>query len=282
MLLKEPLLHFLALGILIFVGYGFLAADGPVDDEIVVTRGQQDRLLAAFTATWRRPPSQQELDALVDDWIREEIAYREGLAMALDTGDTIIRRRLRQKLEVLAEDIVSLTKPTPEQLERFLAENQSAYTREPEYTLQQIYFSVDARGDGARQDAEQALLLLRTDSPITNSQELGDPISLPYRLSGEPSSVIAARFGIDFTQTLAGVEHGTWVGPIHSGYGLHLVKIEEFLPGRPLTLEEAERDVLRDWHNQQRIAAIDRLYERLRAQYTITVEGANAQERPAS
>ena len=109
--LKEPLLHFLVLGALVFVLYTFIGPDAPSDDQIVVTRGQQEHLVMAFARSWQRPPSQTEFNGIVDDWIREEIAYREGLSMGLDTDDTIIRRRLRQKLEVIAEDIVSMAEP---------------------------------------------------------------------------------------------------------------------------------------------------------------------------
>ena len=137
MWIKEPLLHFIVLGALVFALYGFIGPDKPADDEIIVTRGQQEHLVTAFTRTWQRPPTQAEFTGIVDDWIREEIAYREGLGMGLDTDDTIIRRRLRQKLEVLAEDIVSMAEPTEEILQQYLEENQTTYTREPVYTLRQ-------------------------------------------------------------------------------------------------------------------------------------------------
>lgn len=272
MWMKEPLLHFIALGALVFLFYGLVADDGPADDEIVVTRGQQEHLITAFTRTWQRPPTQSEFTGIVDDWIREEIAYREGVDMQLDTNDTIIRRRLRQKLEMLAEDIVSLAEPTPAILEQYLAENQSDFTLEPMYTLRQVYFSEDRRRAAAMQDAEQALLLLKTDSMLTNPEDLGDPISLRHRFVNERQSSLAATFSSEFVEGLLDVEPGKWSGPIRSGYGLHLVLIEEFTPGRPLTLAEAERDVLRDWANQRRVEAIDTLYEKLRERYTITVE----------
>lgn len=272
MWLKEPLLHFLVLGALVFALYGYIAPDGPADDEIIVTRGQQEHLLTAFTRTWQRPPTQAEFTGIVDDWIREEIAYREGLEMGLDTNDTIIRRRLRQKLEVLADDIVSLAEPTNEVLQQHLVDNQSSYTREPVYTLRQVYFNEDQRGPAALQDAGQALLLLNTDSALTNPENLGDALSLPHRVVGERESALVARFGGEFVEGLRDAITGTWQGPIRSAYGVHLVLVEEFLPGRPLTLEEAERAVRRDWDNEQRVTAIDTLYERLRDAYTITVE----------
>ena len=282
MLLKEPLLHFLLLGVLIFVAYGFVSSDTPADDEIVVTRAQQERLIDAFSATWKRPPTPPEFKGIVDDWIREEIAYREAMEMGLDTDDTIVRRRLRQKLEVLAEDIVSIVEPTTEDLERFLAENPAPYAEEPTYSLRQIYFSADARGSAVRQDAEQALLLLQTDDQLTNPEALGDPILIPHRLVGERESEIAAKLGREFVAGLRDKQPGGWLGPIQSAYGLHLVLIEEYLPGRSPTLAEVERSVKRDWLGQQREKAMDNLYDRLSAKYRISIEDPTGKESPGS
>ena len=272
MWIKEPLLHFIVLGALVFALYGFIGPDQPADDEIRVTSGQQEHLVTAFTRTWQRPPTQSEFTGIVNDWIREEIAYREGLRLGLDSNDTIIRRRLRQKLEVLADDIVSMAEPSEDMLRQYLEENIADYTLEPVYTLRQVFFNVDERGAAAEQDAEQALLLLETDSVLTNPEDLGDRLTLPHRHARKPESELAASFGGSFTGNLADLEVGKWQGPILSGYGLHLVFIEEVLPGRPLTLEEAERDVRRDWDNEQRVKAIDSLYEEFRKDYTITIE----------
>lgn len=278
MWLKEPLIHFLALGALVFALYGLIGPDGPDDDEIVVTRGQQEHLVTAFSRTWQRLPTQAEFTGIVNDWIREEIAYREGLRMGLDTDDTIIRRRLRQKLEMLAEDFVAMAEPNEDALRQYLEDHPSVYAKEPVYTLRQVYFSSDARGAQARQDAEQALLLLETDSELTNPEDLGDRTALPYRISTERESEIDARFGSDFTEALSQLEPGRWTGPIGSAFGQHLVYIEEYTPGRPKTLEEAERELRRDWINEQRIQATERLYEELRKKYTITVEPLTSEE----
>ncbi len=282
MLMKEPLLHFLVLGALIFAAYSFVGDDGPAEDEILVTRGQQDRLVAAFQTTWKRPPTQREFDGLVDNWIREEIAYREAVEMGLDANDMILRRRLRQKFELVAEDIVSLVEPTTEELEQFLADNPADYAQDSTYSLRQIFFSTDTRGDSARQDAEQALLLLQTDPQLTNPETLGDVAALPYRLVGEPETDVSAQFGRDFAAALRAVELGRWHGPVRSGYGLHLVMIDEYVPGRAPTLEEVERSVRRDWLTRQRDQAIDRLYERLRAEYQIRVEPPESRELSSS
>jgi hypothetical protein len=272
MWMKEPLVHFLVLGALVFALYSYIGPDAPADDEIVVSRGQQEHLVTAFTRTWQRPPTQAEFTGIVDDWIREEIAYREGQRLGLDSNDTIIRRRLRQKLEVLADEIVSMAEPGEEMLQEYLEDNIENYTLEPVYTLRQVFFNVDERGAAADQDAEQALLLLETDSVLTNPENLGDRLSLAHRQVRKTESELAALFGRDFAGNLVDLEVGKWQGPVLSGYGLHLVLVEEFVPGRPLTLEEAERDVRRDWDNQQRVKAIDTLYEEFRKDYTITIE----------
>lgn len=272
MWMKEPLVHFLVLGALVFALYSYIGPDAPADDEIVVSRGQQEHLVTAFTRTWQRPPTQAEFTGIVDDWIREEIAYREGQRLGLDSNDTIIRRRLRQKLEVLADEIVSMAEPGEEMLQDYLEDNIENYTLEPVYTLRQVFFNVDERGAAADQDAEQALLLLETDSVLTNPENLGDRLSLAHRQVRKTESELAALFGRDFAGNLVDLEAGKWQGPVLSGYGLHLVLVEEFVPGRPLTLEEAERDVRRDWDNQQRVKAIDTLYEEFRKDYTITIE----------
>ena len=270
--LKEPLLHFLVLGAIIFGVYTQLNPPGPSDGEIIVSQGQQRHLVTAFSRTWNRPPTPQEFTGIVQDWIREEIAYREGLEMGLDGNDTIIRRRLRQKLELLAEDIVSFAPPTSKDLEAYRAANESDYALEPTYTLRQVYFSTDRRGEESRRDAEQALVLLDTDAGMVDFSQLGDPISLPGRVVSERASAIDGLFGQSFTAALSDIAPGKWSGPVPSGFGIHLVFIEDFQPGRILTLEEAEQEIRRDWENTRRIETIDQLYDRLAEQYTITIE----------
>ena len=270
--LHEPLVHFLALGALIFFAYSLLSADQPGEQEIVVTRGQQEHLVNVFTRTWQRPPTAAELDGLVSDWVREEIAYREGQAMGLDANDTVIRRRLRQKLELLADDIVSMREPSDEDLQAYLADHADDYHAEARYSLQQVYFSPDRRGDQAVVDAEEALVLLRTGGDLIRPQDMGDPLPLPRVLENERAGALAAQFGQVFLEALQDLPAGVWQGPLRSGYGLHLVRIDEYSPGRRLNLDEVRQEVLRDWSYEQRTRAIDGLYDRLGERYSVTVE----------
>lgn len=279
--LREPLVHFLALGALIFGAYTALNDGTDNDREIVVSVGQQEHLLTTFTRTWQRPPTPEEFQGLVEDWIRQEIAYREGQAMGLDSGDTVIRRRLRQKLELLAEDVVDLDEPTEQELQAFLERNQDVYEAEARYNLRQVYFSPDRRGDEAVRDAEQALVLLSSGDLALDPALVGDPLPLPHRLDDEAEGALARQFGRAFAKGLEGLPLGEWSGPVESGFGLHLVQLEARRAGRPLSLEEARSAVARDLVAERRQAAIDRLYERLAERYTISVEPLADELEPA-
>ena len=270
--LKEPLLHFLLLGGLIFLFYSSTASTPVGEREIRLTRGQQQHLATTFSRTWQRPPTEAEFSGLVDDWIREEIAYREGQAMGLDTDDTIIRRRLRQKVELLAEDIVSLREPTEAELQDWLDVHAEDYADEPRYTLSHVYFSEDRRGDAAPADAEQALALLTAGEGRVDPETLGDPLPLPRRWENERAGALAAQMGGTFLAGIEDLDIGRWQGPVRSGFGLHLVRVESMLPGRQPSLEEARQRVLRDWESEQRRAAIDGMYRRLLENYTVVVE----------
>lgn len=270
--LKEPLIHFLLLGALIFWIYGLTAGAGSEPGEIFISRGQQENLLNTFSRTWQRPPTPEEFQGLLRDYLRQEIAYRESRAMGLDENDIVIRRRLRQKLELLAEDVASMVAPTTEQLQSYLDENREDFLIEPRISLRQVYFSRDRRGDDAERDAIQLLQRITTDGPEGGFEELGDPIPLPPRIEGLRESEVARLFGTVFTDDLQGLEAGRWSGPVESGFGLHLVFIEERIEGRPPGLEEVRDAVQREWLSQRRRESIDALYERLGEKYTIAIE----------
>jgi hypothetical protein len=270
--LKEPLLHFLILGGLVFLVYDLLAGRGGAPDEIFISRGQQENLLNTFGRTWQRPPTQDEFRGLLQDYLRQEIAYREAQAMGLDEDDIVIRRRLRQKLELLAEDVAALAAPTDEQLQAYLAQNADDFLVEPRLTLRQVYFSRDRRGAAAGPDAEALLQRIATDGPDGDFGQFGDPLPLPERVEDLREGEIARMFGRVFVEGLQGVEPGHWAGPVESGFGLHLVFVESRQAGRTPELEEVRDAVQREWLSQRRRDAVDGLYERLAENYTIEIE----------
>ena len=120
-LLREPLFHFLIIGGLLFVLFNFVDNPaGPQSDQLVITTGQTDYLKANFTRTWQRSPTKQELRGLTESYVRDEIFYREALAMGLGRDDSVIRRRLKQKFEIMSDDLAGLAIPTDEELKNFI------------------------------------------------------------------------------------------------------------------------------------------------------------------
>jgi hypothetical protein len=270
--LKEPLIHFLLLGAIIFLIYNQVAGKGSAPGEIFISRGQQENLLNTFGRTWQRPPTPEEFQGLLQDYVRQEIAYRESQAMGLDKEDIVIRRRLRQKLELLAEDVASLAAPSDQDLQAYLDTHTADFVVEPRLTLRQVYFSRDRRGAETERDALQLLQRIGTDGPDGEFEQFGDPLPLPPELRDVRESEIARLFGSVFTDGLQGLETGHWTGPVESGFGLHLVFIEAREAGRAPELAEVREAVQREWLSERRQAAVDGLYERLAENYTIEIE----------
>jgi hypothetical protein len=269
--LKEPLFHFLLLGAGIFVLYGWIAGvDQFRSNEIKVTSAKQKNLALTFSRTWQRPPTRSELDGLIKDFIQEEIAYREGVAMQLDVDDIIIRRRLRQKLEIFAKDVVSQSPPTDEQLQDYLDENSSNYLVQPLYTFRHVLFRVDNDAVEASERAMSTLQSLRSGD--AGAENAGDPSLLPASFSHSRSAEVDATFGTGFAEQLEQLQPGEWHGPVRSGIGLHVVLIDERIDARMPALDEIRNEVMRDLQAANYDKGLALLYERLAEKYTITVD----------
>jgi hypothetical protein len=273
--LQEPLLHFLVLGTLIFA-----VNDRVNDDEdnegnrIVVTRSQQENLANTFARTWQRPPTETELNSLIVDFIRQEIAYRESQAMQLDRDDIVIRRRLRQKLEMLAEDVASLASPTEEEARAYFAEHGEDFRQAALVSMQQIYFKNDENTDTAQQDASNVLERLRRDETSVDTLGTGDPSLLPRELDNVSESELDSLFGTGFAGALRDVDEGVWVGPIASAFGLHLVKVDKRVESRLPDFEEVSDYVTRELLVMRRRQAINALYAKLSENYAISIEAS--------
>lgn len=270
-LIREPLIHFLLLGVFIFAAYGWIKRDQRSVDEIVVTRGQQEHLVNMFSRTWQRPPTAAEYQGLLKDFIREEIAYRQAVAMGLNEGDTIIRRRMRQKLELLTDEIVSFAQPADADLQQYLLEHPEPFRLEPNMDFRQVYVSLDKRSEQADAYALETLEQLRNE-PDADWKVLGDSLPLPMEFSEVRLGELARHFGSQFADSLLQLEQGEWTGPVRSGFGLHLVRIDNFIPARDPELIEVREKVKIEWLEQRRRDATEKLYERLAEQYTIEIE----------
>ena len=269
---REPLVHFLALGVLLFVVFQLVSRpDENQPDQIVITAGEIENLATVWQKTWQRPPTEQELIGLVQERIKEEVLYREALAMGLDRDDTIIRRRLRQKMEFLFDDWAP-TDPTVEELQTFLEENPDAFRQPARLTFTQIFLSPDERGDRVIEDADQLLVSLRAHEPPVDTESMGDRILLPSDVEDMPTDEIDRLFGKGFATALLGLELEIWTGPVESGYGLHLVNIRGRIDSRLPELDEIRDTVTREWQAMQRRQANEAFYQGLRERYTVVID----------
>jgi hypothetical protein len=266
-LLREPLLHFLVLGGLIFLAFG----RGGIEPnkggaQIVITSADVERLAGGFERTWHRPPSEDEVHAAVEDYVREEILYRAGLLIGLDKNDTIVRRRLRQKMEFLFEDTVPV--PLEADLRAFYDAHEAKFRAEPLISFQQVFFS-SRRGKSAEADAQRVLMQLAAGD---KAEREGDPSLLSESFDHTPLSRVGALFGDAFARQLAEVEPGQWIGPLTSAYGLHVVQVTAIDKARLLPFMEVSDAVRREWFSERRAAALNEQYRKLRDGYQVTVQ----------
>ena len=268
---KEPLLVFLLLGGAIFAVFQQVSNDNQPDNaEIVVSEGQVKALLFGFEKVWQRTPNEKELEGLIQSYIREEVFYREALAMGLDQDDGVVRRRMSQKMEFLSEDVARLEQPTEQELQAYLDAHQDKYRQAPRFSFRQIYFNSSKRGQSAQSDAIALLAKLQVED--SNAATLGDSLMLKHEFKNETETEIQRALGSKFVQLLSAVPVGSWQGPIKSGFGLHLVRIDERTEGRAAELNEVREVVVREWGVQKRKLTNVAFYESLRKRYTVTVE----------
>jgi hypothetical protein len=271
--LKEPLLHFLAIGAALFLYFHWSGSgSGPTSSRIVLTEGHIGHLAATFARTWQRPPTDAELKGLIDDWVREEIAVREAMTAGLDRDDTIIRRRLRQKLEFLVEDAVEGAPPSDQELQAWLDTHADSFRIEPQVAFRHVYVNRSRRGPAAETDARAILVRLRAAGAVARIDDLGDPIMLPQEVDLAPRREIARAFGLDFARQLETIAPGAWTGPIESGYGLHLVLIRERVEGAVPHLATVRPAVEREFLGERRKRQLAAMYERLLEKYTVVIQ----------
>jgi hypothetical protein len=267
-ILREPLLHFLLLGALLFWLYGALNRGGlDAPDEIVVGRAHVESLSAQFQRSWQRPPTAEEMQGLIDTWVREEVFYREGLAQRLDRDDPVVRRRVAQKLTAMA-DAQMPAEASEAELQAWLVAHPDDYRLEPRVQLRQVYF--DPVRHGERLDAEVAAA--RGALAKGSKAALGDATLLPDSLDAAPVSEIARVYGQDFAAAVAALPIGEWQGPIASAYGVHLVEIGSREPGRIPALAEVRVAVERDLLRARAEQSSEAHYQSLRQRYAVRVE----------
>ena len=221
-----------------------------------------------WSKKWNRPPSETEWKGLVDSYIKEEVYYREALALGLDQNDTVLRRRLMQKMDFLSNDIAELNQPDEAALNKYFLDNQEKYELPARVSFTHIYFSLDKRGAKAVEDAKSVLSGLNA----LRATDKGDSFMLEYDFNQETPFEVERLFGRVFANQLFTLETNTWQGPIESGYGLHLVRISEKIDARMPALDYVIDKVHTDLMFAQRQKINNEIYERFKEQYEIVVE----------
>ena len=271
--LKDPLLHFLLIGAALFLVFGLIKNPAGIEENrIVITSGDIEALQANFARTWQRPPTESEVSGLIEDRVRDEIAYREAVAMGLDQGDSVIRRRLRMKMELIVEDVAGLSPPTDEDLETYLGEYRESFRQQPQVSFMHVYLNSDKRGARVEEDAREILARLSAAGIGADPESYGDPSMLPKELPLYYIKDIGRLFGVDFSRQILEVKPGAWTGPVWSSYGLHLVYVRERIEGRDPKLDEVRKEVEREWSALRRKEFKQATYKKLRERYTVTIE----------
>jgi len=271
-LMREPLVHFLLLGALIFGTFKIISRETIEPGKILITQGRIESLEIAFSRTWRRPPTASELEGLIRDYVREEVFAREAVALGLDKDDTIIRRRLRQKLEFVSEDVAAHAEPTDEQLRAYLKEHADAFRGDRRFTFRQVYLNPQQRGTNLRRDALQLLAQLRRSGGQTDISALGDSLMLENEFKGIAAAEVVKQFGEPFGAALGEMAVGQWQGPTESGFGVHLVLMAERTDGSMPGLEDVRAAVRREWINARRLEVNEKFYRTLLQRYSVTIE----------
>ena len=268
--MREPLVHFLFIGMLLFVLFNWISAQqGGSERQVVLSSAMVNEIAQGFQSTWQRPPSAEELQGLLEARVREELLFREGLALGLEADDPVIRRRIAQKVDVLAEESALVDAASDSQLEDYLQRNAARYALPAEVAFEQVLFDPNRHGENLQANLRDGLQRLQAGA---SAEQIGDRTQLPARVAKTPADLLARDFGESFTAVLSGLPVGSWAGPVSSGFGWHLVRLQSLTPGRPATLSEVRKTVERDWENERRLRARQTFYDQLADKYEVIIE----------
>lgn len=270
-ILHEPLLHFLLIGAMLFgIAEWRDNASEPALKQIVLTEGDVEQLRIAMLAQGLPEPDPAQMRGLIDAKVREEVLYREAIAMGLDQDDTIIRRRLVQKMDFLAEDLSAMREPTQEELQQWMDEHPQEFALPPRVSFRHLYFSPDQRGADAPEAAADARRKLdELEAGSAEAAELGDRFMYQDYYADRTPEQVADVFGRPFAVDVFGLEPGIWSAPIGSGLGWHLVRVDSLTPGHVAELDEVEASVKLQWQEFRRKEFKAEAFDVMRAKYEV-------------
>jgi peptidyl-prolyl cis-trans isomerase C len=272
---QEPLLRFLLIGLALFVGYSILhpkPENTSDSNRIVLTPDDLVQMSVTWLAQGRPPPTTEQMQSLIELKVREEVLSREAILLGLDKDDTIIKRRLAQKMEFLAEGAAVDSEPSTDTLKAWFKENQQRFALLPRVSFRHLYFSPDQHGEHVREVAVSALeQVAGKPGDWKGADALGDPFMYQDYYGDRSFDDIVKLFGLDFARALVNLKTGSWQGPVESGYGWHLVYVDSLAPGRVPNFDEIEPDIKSDWIEARRIEAKRKAYEAMRARYQVVL-----------
>ncbi len=264
--MREPLLHFLLAGAGLFLLFEIVSEpETSGDEQIIVTSGHIEHLASLFVKTWQRPPTDVELRGLIDSYILEEVLYREATAIGLDQDDTIIRRRLKQKMEFLVDDF-SAANPSDADLQKFLDDDPERFRIDARITFEHVYL-VDADLNAI----DATLVALQSGIPLDPGIAVPSGL-LPRRFADATETTVSGQFGESFKNAIFALDVDHWTGPVESPFGVHLVKVEQIEEARVPSVSENRKVIQRDWLADRRRSAQQALFDQLKAKYSITIE----------
>ncbi len=265
--LREPLLHFIAIGGLFFLIYTAINDTYENSTDIIfITPERIGQIATVFNGVWNRMPTDEELDNLIEEEVRSEVYYRDALALGLDKNDAIVRRRLRQKMEFLTDTGIYLQEPSAGELEAYFVANEQAYQSEPRLAFEHIYL-----GESPPEDTVSQTLQTLLSEPAMDSSTLGQRTLLPAQLKLSIPDAIDSVFGKGFYSQLAELAPGKWGGPVTSVYGTHLIRTLDGLPARMPPLEKIRDSVLRDWKSAKAMENREQDYAKRRSRYIVEI-----------
>ena len=264
-LLREPLLHFLLIGLALFVLYGRVSPGDSDSRRIVISPSHVDEMVRQFQSTWQRPPTRVEINGLIDTYVRDEIVYREGLSIGLDKDDAVIKRRIRQKYELIAEEGEQRA-PADADLAAYLKANSGKFARPAVVSFDQIFF------DPASNSPEAVAAVKAALEKGANPAAYGQPSMLPRQIANSSIELVARDFGDDFARQVGAAPVGRWVGPMASGIGVHLIRVSARAAPIVPPLNQVRAAVAREWENDRRTRASLADYRKARSNYDVIIK----------
>jgi hypothetical protein len=271
--LREPLIHFLLIGAALFAADHYLQPAGGAassSKQINLSLDDLAQLATLFQSQWRRDPTPTEFGRVVEQKVQSEVLYREAMAMGLDKNDEIVKRRMAQKMQFLAEDVAAAREPNTEELKSWFEKNSAKFALPPRLSFRHLYFSPDRRGTQARDDAAKALAQLTGQPQDTKTAAgIADPFMFQDYYRDRAPDYLGKEFGPQFAQAVEKLAPGSWQGPVESGFGWHLVFVDTVISGRAPDFEEIESDIKTAWLAEQKAVAWGKAYKEMRAKYTV-------------